>query len=177
MFERVETPRLVLRKPSHADAEAIFCRYASDPDVTRLLGWPRHTTVQATHAFLTASDLGWARWPVGPYLVESRQDGTLLGGTGLEFETADCAATGYVFAKDAWRKGYATESLRAVVEVARSVAVVRLYALCHPENTASWRVLEKCGFMCEGILRKRLKFPKLSQDELHDVFCYALSLK
>ena len=38
--ERFETSRLVLRKPTLADAEAVFIRYASDPEVTRYLGWP-----------------------------------------------------------------------------------------------------------------------------------------
>jgi len=58
MFERVETTRLVLRKPERGDAAAIFARYASDAEVTRLLAWPRHMTVQATHAFLDFSDTG-----------------------------------------------------------------------------------------------------------------------
>jgi ribosomal-protein-alanine N-acetyltransferase len=174
MFERVETPRLILRKPVREDAEAIFTRYSSDPEVTRLLGWPRHTSLQATYAFLQFSDAEWARSPVGPYVVESRHDGSLLGSSGLAFETSDRAATGYVFATDAWGKGYATESLHSVVDTARSAGVTRLYALCHPENLASTRVLEKCGFVCEGVLRQHSKFPNLSQDELCDVVSYAL---
>jgi len=40
--ERIETARLVLRRPTAADAEAIFNRYAGDSDVTRYLAWPRH---------------------------------------------------------------------------------------------------------------------------------------
>src|SRR5262249_641244 len=177
MFERVETPRLVLRKPVREDAEAIFARYASDPEVTRLLAWPRHTSVAATHAFLEFSDAEWARSPAGPYLVELRQDGSLLGSTGLAFETSDRAATGYVFAKDAWGKGYATKALQSVTEIERSAGVVRLYALCHTENPASRRVLEKCGFVREGVLPRHSKFPNLNQHELCDVFCYALNLR
>jgi RimJ/RimL family protein N-acetyltransferase len=177
MFERVETARLILRKPACEDAEAIFARYASDPEVTRLLGWPRHTSVQATRAFIEFSDAEWAKWPAGPYLVEARHDGSLLGSTGLAFDTSDCAATGYVFARDAWGKGYATESLRAIVEIAGNVGVVRLYALCHPENRASSRVLEKCGFLREGVLPRRSQFPNLRGGELCDVFRYALILE
>jgi ribosomal-protein-alanine N-acetyltransferase len=175
MFERVETPRLILRKPVRADAEAIFTRYASDPEVTSLLSWPTHNSVHATHEFLDSSDAEWARWPAGPYLIESRQDGSLLGSTGLSFETPEHAITGYVLAKDAWGNGYATEALRAVVEVAQKLGVVRLYALCHPENRASSRVLEKCSFVCEGVL-PRHSFPNLNKHELYDVLCYALML-
>jgi RimJ/RimL family protein N-acetyltransferase len=76
------TTRLVLRKPRLADAPAIFERYASDPEVTRFLSWPRHSTVADTRTFIEFSDAEWTRWPAGPYLVESR-DGVLLGGAGL----------------------------------------------------------------------------------------------
>jgi len=175
--ERFETLRLILRRPRPEDAEAIFARYASDSRVTRLMSWPRHKSVAATREFLEFSDLEWARWPAGPYLVESRADGQLLGSTGFAFETPYRAATGYVFAKDAWGKGYATEALRAVVEIARGIGVVRLYALCHIENTPSWRVLEKCDFVREGVLRCHSEFPNLSPGEPCDVFCYALVLK
>ncbi len=172
-IERIETPRLVLRKPRRQDAESIFRRYAGDRDVTRWLGWPMHHSVLASRAFLDASDAEWDRWPAGPYLVESRDDGRLLGGAGFAFETPYRAATGDVFAKDEWGKGYATESLRAVVEAAPRLGVVRLYALCHVENPASWRVLEKCAFVREGILRCHSVFPNLDADKPGDVYCYA----
>jgi ribosomal-protein-alanine N-acetyltransferase len=168
---------LILRRPLTGDAKAIFARYASDPDVTRLLGWPRHESVDATRAFLELSDAEWDRWPAGPYLVELRESGELIGSAGFGFETSRRAATGYVFAKDAWGKGYATEALEAVVAIAPRIGVVRLYALCHEENLASCRVLEKCGFACEGLLRRHTGFPNLLVDDPCDVLCYALVLK
>lgn len=174
--ERVETRRLVLRRPRPEDAEAIFARYASDPNVTRFMSWPRHESLDATRAFLKFSDAEWARWPAGPYLVESRADGRLLGSTGFAFETAWRAETGYVFAKDAWGKGYATEALGAVVGIARGIGLTRLHALCHIEHFRSWRVLEKCGFTREGLLQRHLEFPNLRLGEPCDVVRYALIL-
>lgn len=175
--ERFETLRLVLRRPRQEDAETIFARYASDSRVTRFLGWPRHESVAATRAFLAFSDTQWREWPAGPYLVESRADGRLLGSTGFAFETAYRAATGYVFAEDAWGKGYATEALRAVVEIAREIGLIRLYALCHTENPPSWHVLEKCHFVREGVLRRHSEFPNMAPGVASDVFCYALILR
>jgi RimJ/RimL family protein N-acetyltransferase len=49
---QVETTRLLLRQPRAADATSIFERYASDPDVTRFLGWLRHQSLADTQAFL-----------------------------------------------------------------------------------------------------------------------------
>jgi ribosomal-protein-alanine N-acetyltransferase len=174
-FERVETARLVLRRPCAADVEAIFRTYASDPDVTRYLGWPRHVSVEQTAAFLTFSDAEWIRWPVGPYLVCSH-DGRLLGGTGLAFEAADCAATGYVFARSAWGQGYATEVVQALLDVARGCGVRVLYALCHVDHQASAHVLEKCGFVSEGVVRRYAEFPNLSPGQLSDVLKYSRPL-
>jgi len=175
--ERIETARLLLRKPALADAEAVFARYASDPEVARFLGWPRHRSLDDTRAFLEFSESEWSRWAAGPYLVRSRENGALLGGTGLALETPYRAATGYVLAKDAWGRGYATEALRAVVAVAHGIGLRRLYALCHADHAASWHVLEKCGFSREGILRRHSEFPNLGAAGPCDALCYALVIE
>jgi RimJ/RimL family protein N-acetyltransferase len=174
--ERILTERLVLRRPRPADAEVIFERYASDAETTRLLSFPRHESIAATRTFLEWSEAEWTRWPAGPYLLESRESGALLGSTGLAFETPLRAATGYVLARDAWGRGFATEALLQVVTTARACGVLRLYALSHPENRASLRVLEKAGFACEGTLRRYAVFPNLVPGEPLDVLCYSIVL-
>ena len=175
--ERIETARLVLHRPSAADVQAIFERYASDPEVTRYLAWPRHVSISDTEWFVKFSDHEWARASVGPYLVRSRADNALLGSTGLAFESSDLASTGYVFAKDGWGKGYASESVRAMVDLSRALGIRRLYALCHTEHRPSARVLEKAGFVCEKRLANHTKFPNLEPDALADVFLYAIALR
>jgi ribosomal-protein-alanine N-acetyltransferase len=174
--EAITTERLVLRRPRPSDADAIFARYSSDPEVTRLVGWPRHRSVDDARGFLQFSDAQWERAPAGAYLIESRQTGALLGSTGLLFETPYRAMTGYVLAKDAWGCGYATEALRAMVETARLLSVRRLFALCHHEHQASARVLEKCAFSLEGCLRAYAEFPNLRPGEPQDVACWAILL-
>jgi RimJ/RimL family protein N-acetyltransferase len=170
---QIETTRLSLVQPQAADAASIFERYASDPDVTKFLGWPRHESVADTQAFLRLSAVEWERWPAGPYLIRSRSDRRLLGSTGFAFDGPPQAATGYVLAKDAWGKGYATEALGAVIDVARRIGVARLYALCHPQHRASWRVLEKCGLVRDGNWTKQAEFPNLARGVQQDVLCYA----
>lgn len=170
----LKTRRLHLRRPRLEDAAAIFDRYASDPEVTRYLGWPRHRSVQQTEEFLEFSDREWATNPGGPYLVFSPV-GQLLGGTGLEFETEYRVATGFVFARDAWGKGYATEATKAMISLAFTLPKIRrLQALCHIEHLASARVLEKAGLQREGRLRRYLLFPNLPTTEPSDVFFYAV---
>jgi [ribosomal protein S5]-alanine N-acetyltransferase len=172
--ETLSTPRLRLARPRALDAEAIFERYASDAEVTRYLGWPRHESVSDTRAFIAFSDAEWARWPAGPYLVWLA-DGTLIGGSGLAFETPWRASTGYVFARDAWGSGYAGEVLEAMVRLAPAVGVTRLYALCHPGHRASRHVLERGGFAFEAILRAHSVFPNLAPCVPADCACYAMA--
>ena len=170
---RVETARLVMSPPTATDAQAIFDRYASDPDVTRFMSFPRHESLASTKTFLDFSAQEWQRASAGPYLIWSRADGTLLGGSGLEVHDRE-AVTGYVLAKDAWGKGYATEALSAMVTVARGLGLERLTACCHLEHQASQRVLEKCGFLREP-RACQATFPNLSPAP-QDVAWYVLRL-
>ena len=167
--ETVSTHRLTLRRPVAADVEAIFA-YTSDPAVTRLLGWPQHTSVADTHDFLRFSDQAWAAGP-GPYVIVD--EGAVVGSTGLEVETPHRAATGYVLAQRVWARGYATEVAAAMVGLAAELGIGRLYALCHTENRASARVLAKAGFAREGVLRRHTVFPNVDPTAAQDVECWA----
>ena len=173
--ERIDTERLLQRRPRQSDAQAIFDGFAADHEVTRYLSWPTHRSVADTLAFLAMSDDEWQRWPAGPYLVfsrEKRTPTTLLGSTGLFYKSPVRAVTGYVFARDAWGRGYATESLQAMVEVARTTGVERLEAICHAEHAPSANVLEKCGFSREEVRREHFVFPNLKPQKKCDVFSY-----
>jgi len=159
--DHLTTERLLLRRPLRSDAELIYTRYASDPEVTKFVGWPRHTSIEHTQSFLDFSDKEWERWPAGPYLIENREDRRLLGSTGLNFEAPDRAMTGYVLAKEAWGFGYATEALNAIVCLGDALEIGELFALCHPDHRASHRVLEKCGFVCQPRHIETANFPNL----------------
>jgi RimJ/RimL family protein N-acetyltransferase len=171
----IETERLLLRKPKASDAQAVFGRYAADREVTRYLSWPTHRSVADTLAFLSWSDEDWGRWPAGSYLVFSRDGRRLLGGTGLSFKCPTRAVTGYVFARDAWGQGFATESLKAMVELSRQTGVERLEAICHIDHRPSAKVLEKCGFEQEEVRREHFVFPNLAPQKRSDVFSYIRS--
>jgi RimJ/RimL family protein N-acetyltransferase len=169
----IETDRLLLRRPLAGDAASILARYGADPAVTRFLGWPAHQSIADARKFLAFCRAEWSHRGVGPYLIHNRDDGRLLGSAALGMESPNEAAVGYLLARDAWGHGYATESLRAMCDLARQLGVRRLYGLCHPDNRASWRVMEKSGFQHEGILPRRANFPNLQPGPAADVLCYA----
>ena len=171
--ERLNTERLLLRKPLESDANLIFERYACDPDVCKYLAWPMHETIEDTLAFISFSDHQWDQWSVGPYLVFSAPDDRLLGSTGLEFESETVATTGYVFAKDSWGKGYATETLVAMLGLARELGAVRVYSHVFPEHTPSRRVLEKAGLQLDDTIATTFAFPNLDRNRKFEVVTYA----
>jgi ribosomal-protein-alanine N-acetyltransferase len=139
----------------------IFQRYSNDPLVTRYLGWPRHEAVAEAEAFVAFSDEEWTRGGCGPYLVWRRDSGDVVGGTGLHRRGNAVAETGYVFSRDAWGRGYATEALRMMLVVAAQVGIERIVATCHADHRASAHVLEKCGFTFDRRVADQV-FPNLS---------------
>lgn len=167
--------------PQANEAGEIFERYAGDPEVTRFLGWPTHQTVADTEGFISFSTSQWERERMGPYLIRSRENGLLLGSTGLGLmhtEKSDKtyrAMTGYVLATDAWGQGYATEALSAMVDVARTIGLTSLSALCHPQHEASIRVLDKCEFARDLRWTRPIVFPNLLSGVPQDVWCYTRS--
>jgi RimJ/RimL family protein N-acetyltransferase len=169
----LKTSRLLLRKPAVADAQLIFDRYASDPDVCRYLAWPLHQTVADTTAFIEFSEAEWARWPAGPYLIFTQAGERLIGSTGLAFEKLSLASTGYVLARDSWGHGFATEAVIAMMNVAADLGVGRVYAHVHPDHLPSQRVLQKAGFRNDATLAQEFVFPNLDPEKLFDVVSYS----
>ena len=68
-------------------------------------------------------------------------------------ELPDCEIEiGYMLKRSAWGRGYATEATKRLLKFAfEETPLEELVATTDPENTASRRVLEKCGLVYEGI--------------------------
>ena len=82
----------------------------------------------------------------------------LVGCVGSEMGTYDESKTaeiGYWIGEPFWGAGYATQAVKALTNMVFSeTEIVRIYAPVFSPNLASMRVLEKCGYECEGIFRK-----------------------
>lgn len=62
---------------------------------------------------------------------------------------------GWVFHPAYYRKGYATEAAKAIVQFGfEQMQLHRIIATCQPENTASYRIMEKIGMRREGFFEK-----------------------
>ena len=171
--ERIETERLVLRKPRMDDVPVIFEAYAQDPEVTRYLVWKPHKNVQETEQFITAYLQLWQMGRDFAYAITLKENDKLIGMFGLHPMKFNLEV-GYGLARPFWKKGYMTEALRTMIEWAfTQPEVFRVQATCDIENIASARVMEKAGMTREGLLRRYILHPNLSS-EPRDVYMYAI---
>ncbi|HLW48066.1 MAG TPA: GNAT family N-acetyltransferase [bacterium] len=172
--ERIETARLILRRPVLEDAAAIFERYAHDPDVTRYLTWRPHQNIARTLDFLRGCGALWDGHEGFAWAIVQKGETLPIGMIDLRPQ-GERAEIGYVLARTFWRRGYVTEAARAVVEWALSRPhVYRVWAVCDVENTASARVLEKIGMRREGVLRRWIIHPNIDGAP-RDCYCYAIA--
>ena len=105
------------------------------------------------------------------YMIVGRDDNVVRGAFALRRRAAHRLDCGYVLARPWWRQGLMTEVLIEVSAWAlRQPSVFRIGAVCDVENIGSARVLEKSGFVREGLLRRWLLHPNIS-DEPRD--CYS----
>lgn len=170
----LHTTRLVLRRPTLEDARDIFERYTQDPVVTQYLRWRPHKDIAQTESFIQRCLHAWDTGQGFPYVITLRQERGPIGMIDLRI-SGHRAEIGYVLARAHWGHGYMTEAAKALVDWAlNQPAIYRVWAVCDVENAASIRVLEKVGMKREGVLRRWLIHPNVS-DEPRDCFCYAMT--
>lgn len=169
----VLTERFLLREFGDGDFDDVH-DYAADPRVARFMDWGPNTREQSVH-FMALKLAEQARWPRDEVTlaVEHRADGRVIGSIRLAVSdrpnlTGDF---GYSFHSAYWRKGYATEAARAVIDVGfRALGLHRIWAECDVENLGSWGVMQKLGMRREAHHRdgKRIK------GEWRDRYLYAI---
>ena len=91
-------------------------------------------------------------------LCEKSRPDWAIGANGYKINPCfNHAELGYNIHPDHWGKGYATESVRAILEFTFTrTDLHRVWAGYFPENPASGRVMEKCGMRREGVQKDQI---------------------
>ena len=151
----IRTERLDIRMMRPSDSESLAA-YRNDPDVARHQGWP--LPYHSSHASAMLADqadltdvppTGWVQLAV-------ERNGVMIGDLAVTL-VADgrVAEVGYTFATAHHGRGYATEALGGLVDRLFAASDVhRVVAHLDPANTPSLRVLERLGFVVEGLARR-----------------------
>ena len=149
---RLETSRLVLRPFAAGDVDAqaammgdiVVMHHLGGQPLSREDAWRK---LLGGHAF-------WSLLGYGYWAVERRSDGVMIGQIGFaDFKravTPDIEAIpemGWLFAREAFGQGYATEAGQAALAWADEVLKApETVAIIDADNHPSIRVAEKCGF-------------------------------
>jgi RimJ/RimL family protein N-acetyltransferase len=152
----IETPRLRLRRLRASD-EADLVALDSDPDVMRYVGAPPGVKAPAETLERARQRIAADHGPLGFWRVEGRADGAFYGlGALIRMPTGDDIELAYRLARTAWGRGIATEAGAALVDHAFGVLrLARLVAVTYPDNRPSQRVLDKLGFVRQGLVDYR----------------------
>lgn len=171
--EEFTTERHLVRRIRSSDAQALFSGWATDPEVTRYLTWRPHTDMSQTQDFIRRASREWQAGASFPAVISPRQaPGDLIGMVHPRLASTK-VSYGWLVRRDHWGQGVASEIVRWVVAHALShPSIFRAEATCDTANTASARVMEKAGMVREGLLRRHMLHPNLS-DEPRDSFLYA----
>jgi RimJ/RimL family protein N-acetyltransferase len=152
-FDHLETERLTLRPFTEADYPLIL-RISSDPQTTEYLYyWGRIGTTPESDArrFLDYAVKNWKKSPIRAreFCLVLKDTGEAIGDGSVEWVEGEpgTAEIGWILLPEYRGKGYATEAVKAFLPaMAQKLNIKEVYGICLAENTASVRVLEKCGF-------------------------------
>jgi RimJ/RimL family protein N-acetyltransferase len=144
------TERLHLKRLQPSDTPQLIDIWC-DPEVTRFMGGPRDRVKLEAGFAEDVKDPFAERYDLWP--VKEKGLGRVVGHCGLldkEVDGKKEIELIYVFCKDAWGKGYASEMGRALLQYAfEEMNIERLISLIEPENAASERVAVKIGMSYE----------------------------
>jgi RimJ/RimL family protein N-acetyltransferase len=146
----IETSRLRLRMftPDDLDALALI---TGDAEVMKYLGTSGARTKEKTKNTIDAILRHWNEHGFGIWAVEHKADQKLIGWCGLQMlEKTPEIEVAYLLAQAYWNQGLATEAARAAIRYGfDELKLKRIVAIARPENTGSYRVMEKVGMKYE----------------------------
>lgn len=161
---RLETERLTLRPPVHAD----FRSWAALRQASAAFLKPWEPSWSADHLTRRSftNRVYWAQRSIAnqsavPLFLIRREDQVLLGAITLDHirrGPAQMATTGYWIGAAFAQQGYMAEAIEAVVHYAfNTLDLSRIEAGCLAENTPSRRLLERSGYKYEGVAQAYLQ--------------------
>ncbi len=142
-----ETPRLILRRMTEADAPLIYALNSS-PDVLQYLHEPELKDEADARRVITDIIMPqYSLYNLGRWAMIVKEGNTFIGWCGLkyrpELEEIDL---GYRLMRQHWGHGYATEAALNTIKYGFDVLnLATITGRAHIKNIASWTVLEKIG--------------------------------
>ncbi len=165
----IETPPAVLRPWKRIDLNSLV-KYADNPKISSKMrdGFPHPYSTGDACRFIEMTE----NFEDG-FILAIEVEGVACGSIGihiLDDVYRKTAEIGYWLGEPFWGMGIVTDAVSAVVPVAFGMFdIARIQAGIFSNNPASARVLEKCGFVPEAVLKDAVS----KNGELMDEIMYA----
>lgn len=141
----LETQRLILRRFTEQDLEAIYKIY-SDVEINRFLPWfPLKTVEEAERLYRRQFESQYAQEFSCNYAITLKKQGDPVGYVHVSAEESH--DLGYALRREFWHKGIVTEACRAVLERLKQEGVPYVTATHDVNNPRSGNVMKRLG-MC-----------------------------
>ncbi len=149
----IETERLVIRYYQEGDQEDTYT-YLSDPETVRYEPYrPFGKKAAYEEACRRIKDTR--------FLAVCLKEGRLIGNLYFAPEEYGNWEVGYVFNRDYWGHGYATEAVKGLFDIAFGQwGVRRILAMCDQKNPQSWKLMERVGMRKEAQIKQNIYFWK-----------------
>lgn len=155
--QMLATERLTLRRFTIEDAESMFYNWSNDPEVTKYLTWAPQESVESTTAFLEKWEAEYDKNETYRWAIELNDIEQPIGAIeviSIDERTESCEID-FRVGKDYWHHGYTSEALSEVLRfLLAEVGAGRVWAKYDVQNTNAGKVMEKCGMLKEGILKR-----------------------
>ena len=155
----ITTSRLILREYRETDFEGVHA-YAKDAETVRFMVWGPNSS-EDTRNFIQLAISQQKTEPRVHYqlAVVLKDNAQIIGGCGIHVHRPEHknAEIGYCFNKQFWRQGFATETMRALLQFGfETLQMHRIIATCDPGNIGSERVMQKNGLRKEAYFVQEL---------------------
>jgi RimJ/RimL family protein N-acetyltransferase len=172
--ETLTGPRVTLRAPTIDDAQPLFDRVVSDPEVSRYMSWRTHADVSETRRVITEifNVGGETTW-----IIELHDGDGPVGVCGWRRPQPHIIDFGYFLGRPWWRQGLMSEVVQLLLDKAqRDPTVYRVTAHCHVDNAGSAALLQRSGLTLEGRLARYAVLPNIS-GEPQDCLLFGKALR
>jgi acetyltransferase, GNAT family len=147
----LQTERLTLRPWKESDAEALY-RYACNPNIGPIAGWPPHTSVENSREIIKT-----VLSVPGTYAVVLKETDETVGSVGIMTARSEiCSAKmtdseceiGYWIGEPYWGQGLIPEAVSELIRYAfEDLQMTTIWCGYYDDNEKSKRAQEKCGFI------------------------------
>ncbi len=146
----LETERLLHRKITPDDLDLLI-EMRSDAEVNQYLGGTRLQNPENIAKRMKFYLETWEKYGFGFSIIIWKETGEEIGWSGLQpLEDTGEMEVGYGMIKKFWGKGIGYETAMGWLKYGfETVGLERIVAVAIPENTGSWRIMEKCGMKFE----------------------------